>query len=953
MPSGTDKKDVNPNSLREKFRAIFQTPSVNKQLKEDPIALDRTMYEYNAHEIGVLMLRSGVKDTDTRRDRDMNTQTIMSTLLPTHQELVSAVADAERLKAIDPSLKQVENIIIASIMSPNDLQDRDPTITVTDVDIEESQKLAIEELLDEYYCKKYKIRDKMEHWAREAHFRSGAGVTLILPEASLASIISTYDPDRKLVKKSSVECLTNVNKFTKDGLSDKDISELNKAIYTKEMLNTIMDYDPYNTNKSNTTKVRKSTEGIVINEGKSLHNKKSNTTTKLNKELTEVVNKVYAELQEEYSEEFFKVSELINKDYGKIVKSAIENITININTSIGDNGNKLVTTNPEILRFGKSYQKYLDDNACKNIESIFHFKEYENNSVEYQESEDYRKKRNYAPIIDLTEHITNYKSQKSYPFTLDLPTEAVIPVCIPGSHTEHLGYFVLIDQFGHPIEASSYLVGDNNCSISGRINKAYTAMYGEVPTDSGIKSPLTNFNGTVGRNIQNHQKRSLQRVFNYILDGMLKNTVEHACGITDMTFGTYDTIAACMLSRLLEKKETKLVFVPSKYITYMAFNYHTHNGTGKSKLEDILFIESLKVSMMVANVLATMKNAVPYRKAELNLNKEQRNPQNVIMALRSAIAEKERVLPSIYPSVVAQQIISQNTSVKVNGPQTGEFSFNVEDDKRDLPTIDTDFLDKLDNMTITGLGAPVSAINEVAEVQYAKSVATTNIFFAKTISRDQNILTEHTKNHIRVHASLSSSLIYQIAAILGNKNDKESENVDLKTNVSNLITPDKLIKQNDTIIGILGKEISKEDFTKVMKIIDMIEVTLPAPIVAPDQSHYDMLDGSIKLINDYVDAIYPDDAIPSDYSELSNTLKVVKASIKSKAQRELANQLGMGTTMKLIPNLTEYMVEERANVLSMLGELRGMTNAIVMDQKQRTATTPEDDSSSGSSDMGW
>ena len=948
MPSNTkDKKDINPVSLREKFRAMFQTPSTNKQVKEDPVLANNTMYEYSAHEIGVLMLREGVRDTDTRRNNEMNTQSIMSAIMPTHQELVSAVADAERLKAIDPSLKQVENIIIASIMSPNDLQDRDPTITVTDVDLEESQKLAIEEILDEYYCKKYKIRDKMEHWAREAHFRSGAGVSLILPEASLASLVSTYDPDRKLVKKSSTECLSDINKILKNGITDNEVSELKKSIYTRDMLDRIMNYDPYENTNNTSSKVKKSTEGIIINESKSVN--KNNTKSNL----TEIVNKVYNDLKEEYSEEFYKISELLNKDYGKVIKSAIENITININTSIGDNGNKLVTTNPEILRFGRSYQKYLDDNACKNIESIFQFKD--KTSVDQQESQAYRNKRDYAPIIDLTEHITNYKSQKSYPFTLDLPTEAVIPVCIPGSHTDHLGYFVLIDQFGHPIEASMYLVGDNNCSISGRINKAYTAMYGEVPTDSGIKSPLTSFNGTVGRNIQNHQKRSLQRVFNYILDGMLRNTVEHACGISDMNFGTYDTIAACMLSRLLEKKETKLVFVPRKYITYMAFNYHTHNGTGKSKLEDILFIESLKVSMMVANVLATMKNAVPYRKAELTLNKEQRNPQNVIMALRSAIAEKERVLPSIYPSVVAQQIISQNTSVKVNGPQTGDFSFNVEDDKRDLPTIDTDFLDKLDNMTITGLGAPVSAINEVAEVQYAKSVATTNIFFAKTISRDQNILTEHTKNHIRMHASLSSTILYQIAAIIGNKNDKTSENTELKTNVSSMIKPEQLVKQNDTVIGILGKQISQDDFIKVMRILDTIEVTLPAPIVAPDQAHYDMLDGSIKLINDYVDAIYPDDTIPSDYSELSNTLKVVKASIKSKAQRELANQLGMGTTMKLIPNLTDYMVEERANVLNMLGELRGMTNAIVMDQKQRTATTPEEggSNSSGSDNFGW
>ena len=921
------KKDTNPKSLLHKFAEIFSIPKEVTSNTELPATItdNNLLKEYAQHETSVLIRRTGVKDPNASFNAEISSKDIIQALFPIHKELVGSVADAERLKSLDTSLKQVENIIVSSIMSPNDLQDRDPTITFEHPDLSNAQKEACSKLFEEFYCKEYKIRERMEKWVREAHFRSGAGVTLILPEASLASIIATYDPDRTCINKSSTECFSVESINNKYYNNNEIYNNLNEQIYTEEMYKRVLEFDPYKKNDKKYNIKKNSIEGIVIN--KEASKKQENINNK--KDIQNIANLVYSEILEENSRIYSKAK----PDELKNMKTAIEEIAIKINTTMSKSKSSMISKNPEILRFSKNYKEQMENQIKKNVLNLFDMQE---DAPDYI----YNKKHNYVPVIDLSEHLTNYSQQKAFPFAIDIPTEATIPVCIPGSKKDHLGYLILIDKYGHPIEASMYLVGDNNCSISGRINNAYTAMYGNIPTQSGIRSPQGSFMGLNEMMIANQQYQATQKIFNYILDSTLKNTVKECTGLDEVTLGTYQSIAVCMLSRLLEKKETILVYVPKKYITYMAFDYKS-NGTGKSKLDDILFLESLKVSMMVSNVLATMKNAVPFRKATLELSKEQRNPQNLITTLRNAIAERERILPSINPTVISQQILAQNTSVEVRGEnQTTGFQFSVQDDKRDLPTIDTDFLDKLDNQTITGLGAPVSSVNEIAEVQYAKSVATTNIFFAKTISRDQDIVETHTKEHIKVHASFSSLLISQIAALI--------ENTDVKTGTTtDEIKPETLIKENDTVIGIISKKISKETYQKVMEIIDSLEIKLPAPIVSPDAAHYELMDQSIKLVNEYVNAVFPDDLIPSEYSdELGNAYKVMKAHIQSNAQRALCEQLGMGGALDLVPTTDDYMIESRANVVNILAAVRGMSKAIKLDQLQRIQTSPEDENNS-------
>lgn len=43
------------------------------------------------------------------------------------------------------------------------------------------------------------------------------------------------------------------------------------------------------------------------------------------------------------------------------------------------------------------------------------------------------------------------KDSDEQPILLELPAKAVVPIIIPGSKTEHLGYFILMDEWGNPL----------------------------------------------------------------------------------------------------------------------------------------------------------------------------------------------------------------------------------------------------------------------------------------------------------------------------------------------------------------------------------------------------------------------------------------------------------------------------------------------------------------------
>ena len=79
---------------------------------------------------------------------------------------------------------------------------------------------------------------------------------------------------------------------------------------------------------------------------------------------------------------------------------------------------------------------------------------------------------------------------------VELPYQSVIPVIVPGAPEQHIGYFILVDQWGEPINPDNRDMNDINAN-SRLVESNMHARFG-VPSSLivGDRSPLEHFKVT-------------------------------------------------------------------------------------------------------------------------------------------------------------------------------------------------------------------------------------------------------------------------------------------------------------------------------------------------------------------------------------------------------------------------------------------------------------------------
>lgn len=820
--------------------------------------------KYSPGEYAVLAGRVFVQPKARTTAQNADATQLISYLRPSHEHAVSIVQDVERLRALAPEIGQAENVLVSSIMSPNDLQSGDPKIIINEISgLTETARNEIQDLLYDFFTTEYPLGENLAKWCGEALYRSGSVPVLILPESTLATITGHIDPS------AATESLSKV--------------------CTPEMYEVLL-------KKQIHQKVEKSTESFLT-----LNRKKESDVS------PEVVQGAKSHLMNEFDIRDNKRPDLF---------SGLESITARIVTELEEGDTLRISENPEVLRFGSMVRQYGKNKLGKDFVKLYE------NVPESQRGRDGANPHRQETIIDLTPYVDDALENKSHPFHLELPAESVIPVCIPGSKTKKLGYYVLIDAFGQPIEASQYLNSMSGCSTSSRIESSYAAMFGSKPTQSGVQ---TNVFASMNRfgSPWDLQRNAVAKVFDYVLDEMLRKKLKNV-GLQDIDLGKYNSIATCMFYRLLENKRTSLVFVPEELITYFAFDYR-EDGSGKSKLEDIMYVLSVRTTIVISNMMAAMRNSIARKDVKITVDEKETAAESVLDEVRQAFAEKYSLTLSTDPTQIAQAINSQNMTLKlVNG--NAALDIDATDTQSQVPKADSDLLDILNSWIVTMLGVPHSVLNELSNAEFARSVATTNLFFAKTIRSYQSVVCTHAskliQTMIRFSPSLQKSILHVIAGSVKQRTqDIKDDDLDVSANTMNDVDSGKA-----------------KDLKQILhKVIQNIEVTLPAPNIAPDKAQNEIFGDYLRLIGEFVDGIYPNELIQND-SELSDTIALMKAHYKRSLIRQFATDSGIGGVFDS-PTMEEFLVAEGGEINKFYAQMRNLKAGI--DKTKTVLTTPD------------
>lgn len=817
---------------------------------------------------------------------------LISYLRPEHEDIARVIQDSERFKALTPEIEQAESILVSSILSPNDLQDTAPTFTIDNVpDLNGEISDKIVELLDAYFNGQLKLGQMAADWCSESMFRSGAKPILILPEKMLSATLhdgvlpgtdtdnTSGDKVSKSTESFSVSQETPIP-TTREQLEAQCWNKLKEPIYS----GTHSAYENFSKVWEKNTVVRD-----------------RYTSSVLNAVLKDVPDKNFQD----------------NK-----VKASLEGITVRFATELEEGDVLKISENPEIMRFGKIQKNKGKQNITKKLNSM------------YMSSDASDK------IVSLLDGMDVPGKTIGHPFVLELPTESVIPVMVPGSKKERLGYFVLVDVFGQPVEASKYLLNRNNTAYSGNASAAYTALFQGSGTSPGSIAQLPTSLTTFG-NPWDMRKHVLTRVFDHVLDTVLKKKLE-GMGLHDVDVARMNTVAACMFYRFLENKRTSLVFVPESLITYVCFDQRD-NGTGKSKLEDVAFLLSLRLTLMVAAIMSMTRAAIEHKRIEIQMDEKTASPEQLMSQVNDIFAMKYKMRFHTDPDCVANDIIRQNTSIVPKGlPGLSNFEVNQESSTSNAIKADTDLLDILTNMIITKFDVPHSAYNQLSETEYSRSIATTNLFFSKKIKNFQIILCGFMEQFVKTYLIYSAPLLAKIQNILKGT-DGRADKVDPA-----IVTPDTHGNpQND-------------DGGKLLRdIIDNIKISLPSPNISPDKSQFTEIREFMEMANTLFDGIYPAEMIDSEDENATKALPVLKALMKSRYVKEFIAKIGTTGNFNF-EAIEDFIISNEKEMQNLNRALRNFQMGVIKDkasQKPVVASdgegTGDDEYGSSSSDTGY
>ena len=754
---------------------------------------------------------------------------VISYLKPIHKKIGEEMLNVEKMRALAPEIEQSRILVASSILSPNDLQDGEfqftfPNVPGVDTDPDLAKEIA--EVYSEFFNKTQALGIKSYDWIGDIQYRTGAVPVLILPCATQAEVVARTPEDVNQDLKTLAGFASFEDYISKTSSEDDDYFYSRKKLTFRDVLSNEREKDIL-------TDLIPSMESFGVQ-----------TPIQVNKNRTTIDT----------------------SRYGDNYVAGLESMIATLKTKLEEGDILKVSENPEIVRFATI--KKTDDR--KDILGRINNK-YGTDKVAVEQT---------VILKTNPENIKHF----GHPAILELPPESVIPVHIPGSPSEHIGYFILIDQHGQPltIEASGMAnTGSRGCS-PGSSAAAYESMFGSTSQQSYFGS-----NNTISS--------SGNMIFQHLLDKYLRERMKGITGRGDLELSRMNAISTVMFHRLLEQKQTTLVYVPPPLLQYFAFDFRK-DGTGKSKLEDIQFLLSLRTTLMMAQIVAMANDAVEHKKIEFGVDEKVANLEMVMELMANIFIAKNKLNGSIDPSEIMRDMYSNAlTIVPKNIPGLTDLSVEVQNGGGQSTKPDNELLEQITNLLISHLDVPPAALNQMSEPEFARSLVTYNLFFAKKIARYQRIWCTLIQDFVRTYTEFDPEFkkaIYKVLEANGKKRSGEK----LPSEV------EKLKKKNPN-------KYTENMSAMLTAILDGVTVSLPSPNIVVDKSQFEELRAFMSNLEELAGHLFNQELVPSDDSVATSTLPILRARWKRAQMMRFIERVG-SFNMVEIPDMDDTDPEE-------------------------------------------
>ena len=892
-----EKSKISPRVFRT-LMGMEPAKHANSESQPDNVNF---ISRFTGPEKKALLNRIYVSNPDTQRI-DLSAGGIISYGLPTHQEIAEKKDNYSKMKALAPEIEQAEILMTSSILSPNDLKDGEYIFNFDEISgIGDTPDLCVQisELYDKYFNKELKLGIRSFDWIGKAMYEEGAKAILLLPPA----------------------VQNNIRERTKEDIINERIysQKVNQSAAGPGWAPGIADFSTYVHMNTDADYLYSETK---LGWAEYFGDKKQIT----NRDIAKAELKDMVPLMESFSldvpyelrnvfdqEKYSRDKDRFSREY----VPALEDMVVNLKTRLQEGEVIKVSENPEILRFNRLHQNHRKQTVNSKLKQMYGLHE----TRIYPEE----------PLVTLNGEADGIEHY-GHPTIIELPMESVIPIFIPGAPSEHLGYFVLINEYGEPLTAdqSGVLKDDGGSPTGGNgralLNSSYEAIFGQNCCRQMLGGG-TNM-GQMGN-----------AIFQHILDGYMRTRLRNITKRSDLTIGRFNALATTLFYRLLQRKHTTVVFVYPNLLHYFAFEYNDKYGYGRSKLEEIAFLISLRTTFMIADVMSKARSAVDHKKIVIGTDDKNTNLEATMsMAYSVYMAKRRFSAGALDPSEIIRDIYANALTIEPkNVPGLSEFSVSTESAGSNGNQTDSNGVTEyLTNLIISHADVPPSALNQMTEPEYAKSLVTYNLFFAKKVSQRQRTWCSQMSRFIQDYTSydpIFQTALRKILAAYGRKQMPRNTDEDVA----------RLASQNQQIYHTNFENMTEEILTHV-------QVQLPSPNIVVNKAQVTEMRDWVENLNTLADQYFPAEMIPGQDDAAAQALPILKAKYKWDQVKKFTEKLGISDMIEP-PVIDDIDLDDMMDFLQTLQNC----NARLSQQREVISNFPNnsrDNSTSGGMDMG-
>ena len=736
----------------------------------------------------------------------------------------SVAIDAKAIREMLPEVKLVENLIIDSILSPNDLTNVEPRWRLENSRFSNSSVVSqVLDIIEDHFINSHKIKPRLKRYLKNVLFNYGSQTIVVLPESSIDHLINKDTNDTIGLESFKRKAHTELKDLGKNlGILGKglDFSKSLKEQKRKDLgLESIFEnHTSYELNPE------VNSLGYCVHDNPGLL------------KLPEVSKTLRKVLEAE------RLGKIGLESY-----SIVSGYRSPLNGSYGSGSSTGSFTLTKPAAKAKIDALYKDKgNTYRELEKIEPQSRLERESI-------------------------------GHPIQYEPSAEAVIPITIPGTPDEKLGIIVLLGEDGNPLAIDSEISRWNTVASSYDSSLDTSGSDNDEQASNTIRSSFTKVYGQKNTTDKQTLGQLKELYSQLVVDDLNQRMVEGIYGQT-VSISAHENIFKVMMARHLSNMSTRLLYIPSSLVTYIAFEYND-DGTGRSLTEDVKLIASYRSMVMMATVLAQIKSSINHTKLRIKLDEDDMEPDDAVRHALEEYAAYQAAMPFGNTSYHQQYSYFQQAgvSVEVDGNENYiDMKVDKEITQNRYEAPDSELSERLRKDFLSAYGVTTEHLDQILTSDTATAVKAATAIFTKNVQnyrKDFNyFMTDYTRKYVANSQPLRKS-IEEI--ILDHKEELPPE-------IS------EFIKENDNNIKLAINDLIRE-----------LVFELPDEAVNLTEAAVQGFDSFSNFVDKWVEVNIPDTIINDLGIEIGDSsdsvVSMLQTAAKSTILRQYLQDNGLGS----------------------------------------------------------